>query len=76
MGGNLQEIINRLPSMQAPTRMCIVSVSEAARMVRDRAANAGIDTGGRFALTKAETAEIAALPFGRRSKKTKARVKA
>jgi hypothetical protein len=45
-------------------------------MVRDRAAKAGIDTGDRFALTRAEAAEIAALPFGRRSKKTKARVKA
>src|SRR5215831_2684461 len=69
MGGNLQEIINRLPSMPAPTRMCIVSVSEAARMVRDRAAKAGIDTGDRFALTRAEAAEIAALPFGRRNKR-------
>jgi hypothetical protein len=38
-------------------------------MVRDRAAKAGIDTGDRFALTRAEAAEIAALPFGRRNKR-------
>jgi len=46
-------------------------------MVRARAARAGIDTGERFAMTRAEAAEIAANPFGRRSKrKTKAKVRA
>ena len=77
MGGNLQEIVDRLPSMPVPARMCIVSMSQAAAMVRDRAARAGIDTGERFAMTAAEMQEITALPFGRRSarKKTKTKVK-
>jgi hypothetical protein len=79
MGGAFRDVMAQLPSrMRSPARMCFVSMTVAAKAVRERARKANIDIGECFAMTEAEVAEIAALPFGRRSKrkKTKAKINA
>jgi hypothetical protein len=66
-GGAFGDLIAGLPKMMPKgglARMTFVSLNSAANAVRERAHKAGLEL-GRFAMTPAEVAEIAALPFGR-----------
>ncbi|OKO70756.1 hypothetical protein AC629_39995 [Bradyrhizobium sp. NAS80.1] len=70
MGGNFRDVIAQLPlRVRSPARMCFVSMTLAARQIRERAKHGKIDIGDRFAMTEAEVEEIAKLAIGRHGRK-------
>src|SRR5262249_54237273 len=69
-GGNFHDMMAQLPlRMRSPARMCFVSMTLVARLIRERAKQAKIDIGDRFTMTEAEVEEIAKLPLGRHGRR-------